>query len=209
MNKVLIVIGIILLSLGLLVLNSCTPVPISTILWEPDGNGFIQFQTNDPANAEQGFVELYDDTDQTPTMTKPVEVTVKKILGYDAAGFGFVFCAIDEKNYYKVLIHVGRMYRVSVVVGGSELYKLKEWTYDPNLKADYEAENTIKVTIDGSVFRFFINNSLEVTTFPSNLLGTTEGKSGFFAWVSTVANEYLPAGQVDIRFKMLQPALHP
>lgn len=208
MNKVLIVIGTILLSLGLLVLNSCTPVPISTILWEPDGQGFIQFQTNDPANAEQGFVRLYDDTDQNP-MSQPVEVTIKKILGYDAAGFGFVFCAIDENNYYKVLIHIGRMYRVSVVVGGSELYELKKWTYDRNLKADYEAENTIKVTIDGSVFRFFINNSPEVTTFPSNLLGTTEGKSGFFASVSSVANEYLPAGQVDIRFKMLQPALHP
>ena len=208
MNKVLILIGIILLSLGLLVMNSCTPVPISTILWEPDGNGFIQFQTNDPANAEQGFVELYDDTNQTPTMTQPVEVTVKKILGYDAAGFGFVFCAIDEDNYYKVLIHVGRMYRVSVVVAGSEIIVLKGWTYNSTLNADYEGENTIKVTWDGAKFHLFFNNGAEVTTFPA-YPGMTLGKSGFFASVSTVANEYLPAGQVDIRFKMLQPAPHP
>ena len=208
MNKVLIVIGIILLSLGLLVMNSCTPVPISTILWEPDGQGFIQFQTNDPANAEQGFVELYDDTIQTPTMTQPVEVTMKKILGYDAAGFGFVFCAFDENRYYKVLINVGRMYRVSVVVAGSELIKPLYWTYDSNLNANYDGENTIKVTWDGvDEFHLFFNNA-EVTTIPA-FLGMTEGKSGFFASVSSVANEYLPAGQVDIRFKMLQPALHP
>ena len=100
------------------------------------------------------------------------------------------------------------MYRVSVVVAGSELIKPLYWTYDSNLNANYDGENTIKVTWDGvDEFHLFFNNA-EVTTIPA-FLGMTEGKSGFFASVSSVANEYLPAGQVDIRFKMLQPALHP
>jgi hypothetical protein len=194
----------VLVCLVLLIVTACTPTPPENIYWEPDASGFIRFKTDDPTNAQQGFVKLYDTTQKDP-MT-PVEVTVKKILGSVGGGFGIVFCALDEQNYFKVLINVAGTYMISRVIAGGDTV-LKDWTDLPALLHDYNKENTIKVTyVDvGSKFELVINGALPVTFSASGLTG---GRSGFFAWVSTVENEY-PAGWVDVRFKMVTPVAIP
>ena len=126
-----------LVGLALLAVASCSPMPIENIDWVDDGSGFIRFRTNDPANAEQGFVKLY------PTATAmPLEVTVKKVLGTVGGGFGIVFYALDEQNYFKVLINVGGIYKITRVIAGGDTV-LKDWTdLTRTLIHDYNMENT-------------------------------------------------------------------
>jgi hypothetical protein len=192
-----------LVCLILLGLATCTPTPPENIYWEPDGSGFIRFRTDDPTNAEQGFVKLYDSTQEDP-MTTPVKVTVKKILGSVGGGFGVVFCALDDQNYLKVLINVAGTYKISRVIAGGD-NTLKDWTDSPELFHDYRMENTIEVRHAGSMLTLFIND-VSQTTFPD--FGLTGGRSGFYAFVSTVDNEY-PMGWVDVRFKMITPIAIP
>ena len=69
------------------------------------GSGFIQFETNDPANTIQMFLKLYPATDKGDMgLSFPVEVTAMKLVGSYGAAYGIVFCATDDQNYYKVLI---------------------------------------------------------------------------------------------------------
>jgi hypothetical protein len=189
-----------LLCLAFVAIASCSPIPIENIDWVDDGAGFIRFKTNDPERAEQGFVKLY------PTATAmPLEVTVKKVLGTVGGGYGLVFYALDEQNFFKVLINVGGLYKITRVIAGGDTV-LKDWTDSPALIHGYDAENTLKVTWSGGLFTLLINGVVQ-TTFPD--FSVAGGQSGFYAYVSTVSDEYLPAGQVDIRFKMIPPEPHP
>ena len=195
----------VLVCLVLLGLAACTPTPPENIYWEPDGSGFIRFRTDDPANAAQGFVKLYPLTQEDP-MTTPVEVTVKKILGSVGGGFGVVFCALDEQNYFKVLITVGKMYKITRVIAGGDTL-LKDWTRSTDLMADWGYENTLKITHGGGMFNLSFNAGTEPPiTFPDS--GVAKGQSGFYAYVSTAANEY-ENGWVDVRFKMFTPVVIP
>ena len=194
----------ILVCLVLLGVVTCSPIPIETIEWQPDGNGFIQYKTNDPANAVQGFAKLYDLT----ANLMPVEVTAKRVLGSDGGGFGVVFNASDDQNYLKVLINVQGMYKIERVIAGGDYDTLKDWTYSSALKLYHDVENTIKITWAASpdLFTLVFNDSPPITISDSLVVGA---QSGFYAYVSTIGNEYLPAGQVDVRFKMVTPVAIP
>lgn len=203
MKSVQIAIGVILLVLGMVVLNSCTPTPLVTILWEDDGNGFIQFQTNDPANADQVFLKLYPTT--YDPIVDPVEVTVKKISGAERSSFGVVFCASDPQNYWAVIITVRREYKIIKVTGGGVFSPFGD-AFVPHsaLNLDYNSENVIRITKSGPTFALFFNSTpTPITTFDD--LGSAVGKNGFFVYVATARDEYLPAGVVDVRYKMTLP----
>ena len=206
MKTVRFVVAGILLGLGMLVLNSCVPTPLVTIEWEPDGNGFIQYQTNDPANASQEFHILYPSTDHVPmTLLFPVEVTVKKVVGSVGGGYGIVFCAVDDQNYYKILISRAGTFAIILVVDGSD-NPIRKWDYPAiaTLHPGYNTENTIRVTRTDPVgsFNVYFNNVWE-DTFQDTLV--SGGKSGFYVHVSDKITEYFPASMVDVRFKMLYP----
>ncbi len=194
-----------LVCLVLLSVAACKPTPPENIYWEPDGSGFIRFRTDDPLNAEQGFVKLYDTTAEDPMIT-PVEVTVKKVLGSVGGGFGVVFCALNDQNYFKLLIDIAGMYKISRVIAGGDT-TLKDWTASSALLHDYNMENTIKITHESGLFHLYINdNPVEVTSFPD--FSVTGGQSGFYAYVSSSANEY-ELGWADVRFKMITPVAIP
>lgn len=208
-----IVIKGLLLCIVLLAVTSCEPTPLVTIEWEPDESGlFIQFQTNDPANASQKFVKLYPATDFNP-MTE-VEVTVKKNFGLDINGFGIVFCASDDQQYYyKVAITVNRRYTITKVVAGYET-TVAAWAYTNRLDFGYGKINTIKVTrtvpaVGDPYFTLFFNTQLERDRIEEGSALFTRGQSGFYAYVGSVLEEYLPAAQVDVRFQMTSPVYIP
>ena len=60
-------------------------------------------------------------------MTTPVEVIAKKILGSAGGGFGVVFCALNDQNYFKVLINLAGMYKISRVIAGEQNKILRDW----------------------------------------------------------------------------------
>jgi hypothetical protein len=194
----------VLVCLVLLSVTACTPTPPENIYWEPDGSGFIRFRTDDPRNADQGFMKLYDTTQEDP-MTTPVEVTVKKILGSVGGGFGVVFCALNDQNYFKVLISIAGTFKISRVIAGGDNI-LRDWTDSPQLLHDYNMENTIKITNPGDGLFYLYINGVEQTNFSDYTV--TGGQSGFFAHVSTAENEY-EQGWVDVRFKMIPPVTIP
>ena len=204
-----IVIKGILFCLAILVIASCIPTPIVTILWEPDGNGFIQFQTNDEANASQGFLKLYPATDHgSMDLSFPLDVMVKKVLGSKGAAYGIVFCAANDQNYYQILIKTTAEYKISRIVPGGES-KLQDWGYSNYLVAGYNKPNEITVdwtdpgTPSSTYFTVAFNGHTEYTS-PIGL-AFPGGQSGFVVYVNDALTEYFPTSNVDVRFQMLNP----
>jgi hypothetical protein len=194
----------VLVCLVLLIVTACTPTPPENIYWEPDGSGFIRFRTDDPLNADQGFVKLYDTTLED-TMTTPVKVTVKKILGSVRGGFGVVFCALNDQNYLSVLIDVGGQYCIRKVRAGGAS-GINVWGPSDQLQHGYNTENTIKITRSVvGVFDIYIDDVWQTNFSDSDFSG---GKSGFFAGVGPASDEY-EKGWVDVRFKMVTPVAIP
>ena len=207
MKTVRIAMAGILLGLGIVLLNSCAPTPLVTIEWEEDGGmpPFIQFQTNDPANASQTFLKLYPSTDHgSMGMSYPLEVIAKKVLGSIGASYGIVFCATSDQNYFKIVIRTTAEYSISQVVPGGESF-LRDWRYSNYLNAGWNRQNRIKVEwIDGATDHFTVAFN-GVTEYVSPDYIFPGGQSGFFASVSDALTEYFPTSTVDVRFRMLTP----
>jgi hypothetical protein len=93
---------------------------VQTILFAPDGNGYIQFYTNDTANLGLGWLDNYPST--APSLaTAPwtVSVTMQKNSGAIGYGVGCIFCYADFSNFYRVLISWNGGYRVDKKVAGN------------------------------------------------------------------------------------------
>jgi hypothetical protein len=201
-----IVIKGLLFCLAIAGIASCEPTPLVTIEWEPDGNGFIQYQTNDPANASQGFHILYPSTDHVPmTLSFPVEVIVKKVVGSVGGGYGIVFCAVGDQNYYKILISRAGVFKITKVVAGSDNV-IRDWDYPAvaNLEPGINTNNKIKVTRTdpAGIFTVYFNDVQETTFVDTTFSG---GQSGFCVFVADKITEYFPTSTVDVRFQMLNP----
>ena len=192
----------------LIILASCPEqsgvIDIVTIDWEPDGQGFIQFYTNDEQDYGYYFIHIPSGASEA-TMTT-AEVEVKKISGASSAGFGIIFCGTNIDNFYKLLISLNGNYRMSKKVSG--LYTdLIPWSSSGgSLNASYGVVNKIKVQFDGTdTFSIFFNDVFVDSVVDTSFSG---GDSGYYAYVSD-DNESFPDTPVDVRFRMLQPVIDP
>ena len=188
----------------LVIITSCEFTEIVTIEWEPDETGeFRQFSTNDRTNCGNFYVWIAD------SMTTVAEVELKKMTGYNDAGYGIVFCYQDSDNYYKLLITVEGRYMVNEVRNGvSRDPMLKSWRDGAHLASGWKTVNTVKVVHDGAgKFDIYFDGVLEdffsVDPYFSN------GSVGYYAVVQSADLEYFPYYPVDVRFKLLQPGTDP
>ena len=191
--------------LAMFILIGChPPIPVITVLWEPDGNGFIQLSTNDYNYYNSLFTKTYPSSLETPMTTVTVET--KKISGSQAAGYGIVFCSADSDNYYRIAIFPDATYSVDKKVAGS-FTTIKVRTYTSYLNAGLDALNEISVTqTTPNNFEIFMNGT-SVATF--NDTSFTGGEAGFAVYVGAEAYEHFPSDPVDVRFKMTSPVAVP
>jgi hypothetical protein len=200
----------------LLVLASCmllmscggggdsSSTPIQTTQWQLDGNGAVQFSTNDAQYYNYSFWNSYAQTYDMPLTT--VAATVKKQSGSVNGGYGIIFCYLDNSNYYRLLIDANAHYSVVAKVGG--VYSgILAWATAQHLKSGLGVENVIGVSqLSPGLFAINFNGAQETTFTNPNFSG---GRSGFIAGVNVQASENFPNTPEDVRFKLSLPLAYP
>jgi hypothetical protein len=172
-----------------------TKLPVETILWELDADGFYQLYTNDTRNYSNFFSYLYSTTDTT------WEIQCNKKSGASGTRFGMVLAsAFSNDNLYRISIDTLGNYMVHKRIAGNwAASAIKTWTKSSALLTGYNKVNTIKVTKSGSTYTIYFNDT-EAGTFTDYSLSTMT-YFGFIASVGTEANERFPNTPVDVRFK--------
>src|ERR1039457_2453108 len=88
-----------------------------TIQWQIDGNGFVQFLTNEVQFYNYGFGKTYTETKELQMTT--VTASMVKKSGSLNSGHGIIFCTQDSNNFYRLLIDATGYYVVESCVGGT------------------------------------------------------------------------------------------
>ena len=182
--------------------GSNTGPSVATIEWEPDGNGFRQFRTNDPTWKGWTFWYYLGGSYQATMST--VETEVKKVSGSSAGGLGLIFCFQDHDNFYVYGINVNGDYAVFERYGGS-WYTIIDWTYSADVYTGFNVLNTLKVTYNGiDTFTLYVNG-IEIDSFTDS--DFSGGYSGYECYISSSAD--FPEIAEDFRFNQLLPSTNP
>jgi hypothetical protein len=184
--------------------SSSPSASIQTNKWQLDGNGYVQFLTNDPQYYNYSFWNSYTQTNETQMTT--VTATVKKQSGSLNGGYGIIFCYQDSDNYYRILIDADGHYNVVAKVAG--VYSaIIPWTPSQHLKSGVGVENVIGVSQLGpNNFSVNFNGTQETLFNDGNFTG---GRAGFSASVNVQAAENFPNTPEDLRFKLSSPLAYP
>lgn len=185
--------------------NVPAPVETHTIQWQPDGNGAMQFLTNDPAWYGYGFWYGIGATEEAQ-MTS-MAANVEKKSGSANTGYGVIFCYQDSSNFYRVYITVGGYYSVSARVAGTYT-QLIPWTSPQHatIYTGFGVPNAISVTqVSPNNFAIGFNGVQEIVLTDSSFTG---GKSGFAVSVSPTYESF-PAVPEDVRCKLVAPVQFP
>ncbi len=185
--------------------NSIILPSIQTIAWQLDGNGFVQYYTNDAQYLGYGFFHAYAQTDESQMST--VTATVKKQSGSLSSGYGIVFCYKDSNNFYRLLITTTGHYCVHAKTGGT-YSTIIPWTATPSLHLNVGTgvENEISVTEQTlNHFTVYFNGMFETTFSDANFSG---GSAGFYLGVSPTTENF-PYIPEDVRFKLSSPVIYP
>jgi hypothetical protein len=186
--------------------SASAPSNAQTIKWQLDGNGSVQFLTNDPQYYGYTFWDSYTQANELQMTT--VTATVEKLSGSLNSGHGIVFCYQDTNNFYRLLIDAGGHYSVYAKVGGTYITVIP-WitTNSAILNSGFGVSNIISVT-QQSLHNFSVSfNGKEETQFSDN--NFTGGTSGFSTSVSPVSGENFPVTPEDVRFKLSSPVVYP
>lgn len=188
----------------LLQLSCSLPPSYLTIEWQTDGDGFVQYSTNDPRYIDTiQYLPLAVES-ESPMTT--VTATVKKVSGSGIVGFGVVFCYQNENNHYRLLITTEGKFTVGKNVGGTYT-PLLSWAASTYLNTGSGAMNDIDIT-QNPVGKFTVtfNTHDEAPLYDSTFTG---GLAGPCIGIGSSSLEQFPSIPEDARFKMLAPAVYP
>lgn len=190
---------------------------VSTVLWEEDGKGYVQYKTNDSNTS--GTLQFA--TVNGTTGSNSVQVETKKLSG-DASGFyGMLFGHQDNDNYYVLVVDydkTDRWYELGKYEGGT-YSAIKSYQKATAINNDSADSITMRVSrTDGG--DGYGNGTGDITIefkSGSEASFTTEatvasdafslGSKGFV--VEITSSENFPDTPVDVRFKMLTPVSVP
>jgi len=169
-------------------------LPVSTIEFEPDGNGFIQFSTNDPQKRGTWW-NLYDNINDRNIY----EIECKKMSGAKNIGYGMVFGAsnTDNREYYLLGITTQGDYWIGKY-SNEKFTTIKDWAESEKLSTGYNTINTLKVVKNGTSFTVFLNGS-EVYQFTDTEI--SGDRLGYWTSIGSEKDESFPNTPVDVRFR--------
>lgn len=183
-------------------------LPVKTIEWVKDNDGFYQFYTNDPKNYGYGFLTLSDNPKENPDI---YEIECQKISGAHNYPYGMIFGVSDTSVnvFYCVNIDTNGYYTIRErVPDGAGGYKwadnIKDWTFSARLKTGYNTLNTIKVEkLSGYYFIHFNDNAVDM--FPYTVADENKkghgSRVGFYTSIGSATDEKFPNTPVDTRFR--------
>jgi hypothetical protein len=206
--------GIILVAIVLLASCSSTSnnTPATeTIAWQVDGNGFIQYRTNDTAEYGYGYYISVSTSSQGIPASYPggtVTAIVEKMSGSANYGYGIIFCYQDTNNYYRFLISENGGFQFDKKVAGTYTI-LSDWASSSNINQGYGIQNTISVNQTAAgTFAFYINN-MTVPVLTCSDSSFNSGYAGYYIAIGPSTSENFPTVAADVRFKLTAPVISP
>jgi hypothetical protein len=208
--------GILLLMAAVILVGACSDdsgssSPLTVAFDTPqDGDGDVQYYTNDPAQYGEQLFEPFSAED--PPVYK---MKVKKISGSRTAGYGMAFCIEGYRNditgFYRVLITVDGTYQVMKAYknnnGWTEVYFIPDTEDGAQPKAEHlitghKTENTIEIKRpdpqDSTTFEVYFNGQYENRFIdPDPLTGTD---IAYWTNIGQENEEKFPDEPVDVRF---------
>ncbi|MBP7096796.1 MAG: hypothetical protein KBC36_12020 [Spirochaetia bacterium] len=192
--------AVVALSIAVFSASSCDPnVFVETVAWGDEGDGFLTYRTNDPEELDRSAWRL--DGYVQAEVGYTVEAKVRKVSGSPTTGYGIVFCAQDDDNFYRVLVNVNGRFNVYKRVAGT-WSQISGWEDSPALNEGYGVDNTIKVARDGDVLRLYFNGTSVGIFNPAEFKG---GQAGFYAGIGSRDSETFPQIFSETKFTQTLP----
>jgi len=169
-------------------------IEIHNIRWETDGNGFIQFSTNDPNYYNWSWWQFYENINNISTF----DIELKKISGSNS-GYGFVFGASNSNN--------NQFYYLSILIDGYYgIYKknndvwttIKSYEKSDKLFTGYNVINNLKVIKNVATYTVSINGSEVLQFIDTEINGN---RFGYLVEIGSENEESFPNTPVDVRFR--------
>ncbi len=177
---------------------------VLTKQFEADGGAYV-FQTNDVNNRGQTF--LFS-SNAVSTSEYPLEVTVSKLSGGAAGGYGVIFARQDANDFWFADIDVASNYAVGKVASGVITYLTSSgsstWVSSAALSPGYGVPNTIKVGFDGSKQYTLYFNDTQAFQFSDT--AAVPSTCGFGFNVGVLSTENFPDKPVSVSFTVKQPS---
>ena len=170
-------------------------LPVSTIEWVVDSDGFNQFYTNNSMHHNYTFWALYENSINGPNI---YEIECKRISGNMYRSYGLIFGASDtamDKFYFLNIFTQGFYY-----IGkweGDNVTQIQDWQASGSLRTGYNRINKLKVVKAGTSYTVYINGT-KVHQFTDSEIGN---RIGVIAYVGDEKEEPFPNKPVDVRFR--------
>jgi hypothetical protein len=170
-----------------------------------DGSGaaFFDFETSDSAYlGDKGYtLWAFKAEPQAPFTSRTV--SVDKLSGNPAAGFGIVFCrqpSFSGETMLVAMINAQQEYIVGEA-RGSIFTEIGPWTHSTYLKQGYNQTNILGLSLDAATRKFTLSlNGNPVPAFSALEPGyPLSGDNGYIAVISPF--EKFPANPVRITYK--------
>ena len=161
MRRVSYAAGVAIVATAFVLLAACqqptTTPTVSTTKWASDGNGNLEFITNDSSYYNYYFWDKIANAaeNSTTNWSSPVTATVEKVSGAVGQGFGVVFCAqSSNSDFYFVYISANGGYYVGQDVSSS-LSAIPTsvgtgWVQSPAIKQGDNAVNVVSIALSSS-----------------------------------------------------------
>jgi hypothetical protein len=175
-------------------------LPVQTIRWEPDGNEYYQFYTNDSQYYNYGFSTWHDTGDSPPAES---EIVIRKISGHEAWGYGMVFDSVEVEN--RTLVLLNNQGSVTIArLDNNDWNTLKEWTPENSILPG--ENNRVRVTMGTASNSLTVRINGAVVYHTDDGYTSREGESiGAIAFVGDEDDEDFPNVPIDVRFRITQP----
>jgi len=167
-------------------------LPFSTVYWKSDGNGFIQFSTNDPNVHNFAFTYIFTNNNNQIIF----EIECKKNSGNRRKPFGMIFGAQDNQSFYSLIIDTEGFY--SIWKYNNNYIVIKEWIKSERLNTGYGKSNNLKVIKNSSTFTVYLNDH-QVHQFTDSTINGN--RIGYYVSIGSEEEESFPNNPVDVRFR--------
>lgn len=204
-----------LILIGLIFLLSCndgsTGTPVETIYWEEDGNGFLQFKTND--SWYYNYTSWKASNVQANPMTS-VTAEIKRVSGYENAAYGIIFCFSNSGSgvgYYLFSIVTEGAYQVGKMENNSWII-VKNWTTSVNLNVGYNTINTVKITRTATAAGADFSVQFNGVDEPDPCFQDSSYSGGYYGFMNYISGEdweNFPEISSDAKFKLTLPSQYP
>jgi hypothetical protein len=217
MRKFLIIFGAAISAALLLGSCAANDPEILTVYWQADGDGYLQFRTNDANDYNKPFIYIPSEANNSLIggADWTAQADVIQLAGTTLGGFGLVvgYDGLDTPSLDCMifLVNCSGQYKIMQRASGiiSEVSSLTPgWVSSGYIKS-YNQINTLKAVYDQSESKLsFFANDHELCTLNGYALGQNT-QAGFFNGILSKEYEGFPRYYSDRRFKLTSPLVYP